>query len=246
MRRALHAEWTKLRTTPGTSLLLLTVVAATVGIGVLAGAVTDCPAGGCPVDLAKVSLTGVQLGQAVVAVLAVQVIGAEYGTGMIHLSLTAVPRRLTVLAAKALVLTAVVTIAAAAAVAGSLLAANRLLPLAMTDAAVLRAAAGSVLYLVLVGLLALGVTTAVRNPGTAAGLVLGLLYLFPVVGLATTDPEVRRHLDQIGPMAAGLAIQATTGLDSLAISPWRGLAVLGTWAAAALAAGGLLLRLRDA
>ena len=246
MRRALHAEWTKLRTTPGTSLLLLTVVAATVGIGVLAGAVTDCPAGGCPVDLAKVSLTGVQLGQAVVAVLAVQVIGAEYGTGMIHLSLTAVPRRLTVLAAKALVLTAVVTIAAAAAVAGSLLAANRLLPLAMTDAAVLRAAAGSVLYLVLVGLLALGVTTAVRNPGAAAGLVLGLLYLFPVVGLATTDPEVRRHLDQIGPMAAGLAIQATTGLDSLAISPWRGLAVLGAWAAAALVAGGLLLRLRDA
>ncbi|GAA3901475.1 ABC transporter permease [Actinoplanes auranticolor] len=246
MRRALHAEWTKLRTTPGTGLLLLTVVAATVGIGVLASAVTDCRAGGCTVDLAKVSLTGVQLGQAVVAVLAVQVIGAEYSTGMIHLSLTAVPRRLTVLAAKALVLTAVVTTAAAAGVAGSLLAADRLLPLAVTDAAVLRAAAGSVLYLVLVGLLALGVTTAVRNPGAAAGLVLGLLYLFPLIGLATTDPDFRRHLDQIGPMAAGLAVQATTGLDSVAVSPWRGLAVLGAWAAAALLAGGLLIRLRDA
>ena len=90
MRRALHAEWTKLRTTPGTALLLLAVVAATVGVGILAAAATDCPAGNCSTDLAKVTLTGVQLGQAVVAVLAVQVIGGEYGTGMIHTSLAAV------------------------------------------------------------------------------------------------------------------------------------------------------------
>jgi ABC-2 type transport system permease protein len=217
-----------------------------VGISVLAAAATDCPAGICTVDPAKITLTGVQLGQAVVAVLAVQVIGAEYSTGMIHTSLAAVPRRLTVLAAKALVLTAVVTAAATAGVAGSLVAGNRLLPLAVTDAAVLRAAAGSVLYLILIGLLALGVTTAVRTPATAAGVVLGLLYVFPIIGLAATDPAFRRHLEQIGPMAAGLAIQATTGLDDLPISPWQGLAVLGAWAAAALLAGGLLLRLRDA
>jgi ABC-2 type transport system permease protein len=246
MRYALHAEWTKLRTTPGMSLLLLTLVAATVGIGVLAAAATDCPAGICSVDVARVTLTGVQLGQAVVAVLAVQLIGGEYSTGMIHNSLAAVPRRLTVLAAKALILTAVVTAAAAAGVIGSLVAGNRLLPLPVTDSAVLRAAAGSVLYLVLIGLLALGVTTAVRNPATGAGVVLGLLYVFPIIGLATTDPDLRRHLDQIAPMAAGLAIQATTGLDTLVISPWRGLAVLGGWAVAALFAGGLLLRSRDA
>jgi len=246
MRHTLHAEWTKLRTTPGTGLLLLTVVAATIGIGILAAAATDCPAGHCAVDIATVTLSGVQLGQAVVAVLAVQVIGGEYGTGMIRTSLAAVPRRLTVLAAKALALTAVVTVTAAAGVIGSLVAGNRLLPLPVTDAAVLRAATGSVLYLVLIGLLALGVTAAVRNPATAAGVVLGLIYIFPIVGLAATDPDVRRHLDQIAPMAAGLAIQATTGLDTLAISPWRGLAVLGGWATAALLTGGLLLRLRDA
>ena len=246
MRYALHAEWTKLRTTPGTGLLLLTVVATTVGIGILAASATDCPAGICSVDLAEVTLAGVRLGQAVVALLAVQVIGAEYGTGMIHTSLAAVPRRLTVLAAKALTLTAVVTVAAAAGVIGSLAAGNRLLPLPVTDPAMLRAATGSVLYLVLIGLLALGVTTAVRNPATAAGVVLGLLYVFPIIGLAVTDPDFRRHLEQVGPMAAGLAIQATTGLDDLVISPWRGLAVLGGWTAAALVTGGLLLRLRDA
>jgi ABC-2 type transport system permease protein len=242
MRYALHAEWTKLRTTPGTSLLLLAVVAATVGIGVLTAATAD----GTPADTTRTILTGVQLGQAVVAVLAVQLIGTEYATSMIHTSLAAVPARLTVLAAKALTLTAVVTAAGTVAVLGSLWAGDRLLPLPAIDAAVLRAAGGSVLYLVLIALLALGITTAVRNPATAAGLVLGLLYLFPIIGLATTDPDFRRHLDQLGPMAAGLAIQATTGLDALPLDPWQGLAVLGGWAAAALLTGGLLLRLRDA
>ena len=37
------------------------------------------------------------------------------------------------------------------------------------------------LYLVLIALLALGVTTAVRDSAVAIGLVLGLLYLFTIV-----------------------------------------------------------------
>ena len=43
-------------------------------------------------------------------------------------------------------------------------------------------------------------------------------------------------------MTAGLAIQATTGLRSLPISPWAGLGVLAAWALT----GGVLLHLRDA
>jgi len=37
-------------------------------------------------------------------------------------------------------------------------------------------------------------------------------------------------------MSAGLAIQATTGLRGLPISPWGGLGVLAAWAAAAVLA----------
>jgi ABC-2 type transport system permease protein len=77
------------------------------------------------------------------------------------------------------------------------------------------------------------------------GAVLGLLYLFPIAASAVS-PHWQRHIEQIGPMTAGLAIQATTGLRSLPISPWAGLGVLAAWAAAALLAGGLLLRYRDA
>ncbi len=113
------------------------------------------------------------------------------------------------------------------------------------DGPVLRAA-GSVLYLALIALLSLGAATAVRDSATAIGVVLGLLYLFPIIAAVVTDPHWQRHLLQIGPMSAGLAIQATTGLRSLPISPWAGLGVLAAWTAAALLVGGLLLRLRDA
>jgi ABC-2 type transport system permease protein len=118
--------------------------------------------------------------------------------------------------------------------------------LSLADGPVLRAAAGSVLYLAVISSLSLGVATAVRDSAMAIGTVLGLLYLFPVITSVVTDPHWQRHLEQIGPMSAGLAIQATTGLRSLPVSPWAGLGVLAAWAAAALLAGGLLLRLRDA
>jgi ABC-2 type transport system permease protein len=258
MREALHAEWTKLRTSPGTIWLLLAVIALTVTVSVLATAAVTCPSGGCAVDPAKVSLTGIELGQAVVAILAVLAISNEYGTGMIRISLAAMPRRTTVLAAKAAILTGLVFTAGTIAVLASLLAGRLILPghgftpahgyplLSLGDGPVLRAAAGSVCYLALIALLSLGIATAVRDSATAIGIVLGLLYVFPIITQVVSDPHWRRHLQQIGPMSAGLAVQATTHLSSLPIGPWAGLGVLAVWAAAALLAGGLLLQLRDA
>jgi ABC-2 type transport system permease protein len=210
------------------------------------------------VDPAKLSLTGVQFGQAVVAILAVLAISTEYTTGMIRSTLTAMPRRAAVLAAKATVTTGPVLAAAAVAVAGSLLAGRLILPghgftaargfplLSLADGPVLRAAAGSVLYLALIALLSLGIATAVRDAAVAIGSVLGLLYLFPILAQVAGSPGIARHLQQIGPMTAGLQIQASTGLRGLPISPWAGLGVLAAWAAAALLAGVLALRIRDA
>jgi ABC-2 type transport system permease protein len=95
-------------------------------------------------------------------------------------------------------------------------------------------------------LLSLGVATAVRDAAVAIGIVLGLLYLFPVLAALATDPALRRHLQQIGPMTGGLAIQDTTHLHRLPIAPWVGLGLVAVWAAAGLLAGGLLLGQRDA
>jgi ABC-2 type transport system permease protein len=254
----LRAEWTKLRTAPGTGWLLAAVVVLTLGVSTAAAATMRCASGGCPIDPTKVSLTGIALGQAVVAILAVLVISGEYQTGMIRVSLAAIPRRTAMLAAKAAILMGVVVAAAVVAVPGCLLAGRLILPghgfsaahgypqVSLADGAVLRAAAGSVLYLALIALLSLGTATAVRDSPTAIGIVLGLLYVFPIVAQAVTDEAWRRHLQQIGPMTAGMAIQATTGLRGMPIAPWTGLGVLAAWAAGALLAGWLLLQLRDA
>jgi ABC-2 type transport system permease protein len=255
---AVHAEWTKLRTVPGSAGLVAAMVAATAAVGAAADAATRCRPGlACTVDTARLSLSGVQLGQAIVVILAVLVMSGEYSTGMIRVTLAAVPRRGVVLAAKATVLTGLVLSGGMIAVAGSVLAGRLILPgngftaargfplLPLADGPVLRAAAGSVLYLALIGLLSLGVATVVRDSAAAIGVVLGLLYLFPVLA-HVVGPHWYRHVEQIGPMTAGLAIQATTGLRGLPIGPWAGLGVLAAWAAGALLAGGLLLRLRDA
>ena len=116
MREALHAEWTKLRTAPGTLWLLLAVVALTVALSAGAAAAVRCPSAGCGQDPARISLTGIELGQVIVAVLAVLVISGEYGTGMIRTTLAAMPRRTTVLAAKAAILTGLVLAAGTIAV----------------------------------------------------------------------------------------------------------------------------------
>jgi ABC-2 type transport system permease protein len=258
LREALHAEWTKLRTLPGTPWLLLAVAAATIALGTVADAAARCPAPGCQLDPAKTSLTGVDLGQAIVAILAATAVSGEYPTGMIRTTLAAMPRRLTVLAAKAVTVTGLTLAAGAAGVLGSVLAgrlilsghgftaAHRLPALSLANGPVLRAAAGSVLYLALIALLSAGAAAAVRETAAAIGIVLGLLYLLPILGPVAGSPSWHRHLEQIAPMIAGLEIQATTGLRSLPISPWAGLGVLAAWATAALLAGTLLLRLRDA
>ena len=258
MRDALHAEWTKARTLPGNGWLHLAAIALTVVVSAAVAAAVRCPSGHCAEDPAKISLTGIYFGQAVIAIAAVRAVSSEYSTGMIRVTLAAMPRRATMLTAKAAVLTGPVLATGALAVAGSVLAGRLILPghgigpahsypdLSLASGPVLRAAAGSVLYLTLIALLSLGITAAVRDGAAAIGIVLGLLYLFPILGQVAGIGTWHRHLEQLAPMTAGLAIQATTGLHSLAISPWAGLGVLAGWTAAALLTGLILLGLRDA
>lgn len=229
MKPAVHAEWTKLRTVPGTGWLLLAIVVSTVAVSALAAAVVTCSSDGCSQDLTKISLTGIQLGQALVAVQA----------------------------AKAIVVGGVVLVAGAFGVLGSVWMGRIILPgkgftadhgfspLSLADPSTLRAAAGSVVYLALIAVFSLGIATAVRDSAAAIGVILGLLLLFPVVIQMVSDPDWQRHLRQIAPMSSGLAVQTTVDVGSLPLSPWAGIGVLGAWSAGALLVGGVLLYRRD-
>jgi len=102
------------------------------------------------------------------------------------------------------------------------------------------------LCLALIALLSLGVAAAVRDSAAAIGLVLGLLYLFPIAAAVIPDATTSRHLEQISPLSAGLDIQATIGVNSLPLTPWQGLGVAVLWTAGAVLLGALLLSFRDA
>ncbi|MER7008083.1 ABC transporter permease [Dactylosporangium sp. NPDC000555] len=200
--------------------------AVTVALGAAISAAADCVRDGCGADATRLALSGVYLGQAPVAVLAVLAVSGEYSTTLIRTTVTAIPSRPVVLAAKALVLAVTVAAAASLTQLAAVLVAGTLLPrLSLVDGPVLRAI-GSVAYLVLIALLSLGTAAAVRDSGAAIGTVLGLLYLPPILAQMVTEPQWHRLFEHIAPMTAGKG-------------------VLAAWACGTLLIGGLLLRFRD-
>jgi ABC-2 type transport system permease protein len=240
---ALRAEWTKVRTVPDLGVALLLTVVLTVAVAAVAAA-----AGAGSPDPVHVSLIGVQLGQAVVAAAGVQLLAGEFGTGLIRTTFAALPRRREVFAAKAILLTAGVTLAAVLAVGGSVLAGWLLFDgyPGVPAGTVLRAAVGSVLYLTLIALLGLGAGAALRNAAADTGLVLALLYLVPAVLRFFADRDLQDLLYRLSPSTAGQTVQTTVGLATMPIGPWAGLAVTAGWAAALATLGAALLARRDA
>ncbi|WP_419996180.1 ABC transporter permease subunit [Streptomyces boninensis] len=260
--RQLHAEWTKFRTVPGSWWLIGTAVTliVAVGAGSLSAVSTDqCEsATACQEDTVKLSLTGIWPTLAVAAVLGVLALSTEYGTGTILATFAATPRRWGVLGAKAAVLTGMLAGAGAVAVSASLLIGRLVLPgkgftaaagyppASLADGPTLRAAAGTVLVLILAALLGLGLAALLRDTAGALTATLGVLYLAPVFRTLISDDRWIHRLDRWAPMPAALSIQSTRHLDRLAIAPWPGVGVLAAYAGGALILGAIALRARDA
>ncbi|GAA2822567.1 ABC transporter permease [Kribbella solani] len=238
MKRAAHAEWTKLRTTSGTAWLLVVTAIVTAALGAAVSAASQCAEAGCGIDASRLLLSGVYLGQAPVAVLAVLAVSGEYSTSLIRTTLTAVPARTTVLVAKAGVVGAVVLVAGALIllialqVTGFVLgrhgftAAHGYPHLSLADPAIRRATAAALANLVLLAVLSTGIAAVVRDSAAAIGAVLGLLYLPPILTPLIAAPAVRHAVERLAPLTA-------TPL------------VLSGWAAVGLLAGAMLLRRRD-
>ncbi|RFS87509.1 ABC transporter permease [Actinomadura spongiicola] len=257
MRRALLAEWTKLRTvrstawTPWTAAVLTMALSLPI-LGTAGPDTTACGAAtGC--DPVRLSLTGVQLGQLAVIVTAVLTMSAEYGTGLIVPTLTAEPRRLRVLTAKAITVTATALCAGLMSVAGCLIAGHVLLPGADLSSPLvpitwpaMRAASGTLLYLVLIALFSLGLAAALRDTATALSTVLALLYMPGILARFIADERWNTLVDRYAPMSAGLAVQNTDHPSAQSIGPWAGLGVLAAYATAVMAAGAVLFHRRDA
>jgi ABC-2 type transport system permease protein len=256
--RLLLSEWTKIRSVRSTVASLGMLVVLTLGFTVLFTWLTVSqwskadPSQQRQVIADPVSTilgSGFQLSQLTICVLGVLVITSEYSTGMVRASLLAVPRRLPMLAAKAVVFSVLVFVVGELVAFPSFFIGAAVLhskaPVAIGDPGVLRAVIGGGLYLAVLGLFALAIGGLVRH--TAAGITGVIGFVLVLAPLSQLLPgSFGKHLHAYLPSEAGHLIgQAHQGPNDL-LSPWQGFGVFCLWTAVLLGAAAYLLQRRDA
>jgi ABC-2 type transport system permease protein len=184
--------------------------------------------------------------QLCMAVLAVLAITSEYATGMIRTSLTAVPRRGALLAAKAAVVAAISLVAGQLAVWGMFLVCraivgDRLIPPGYTTAVSeeIPMVLASGLSVVVIALVALGLGTVMRSTAGAIVAVCVLLFMMPLAVNLLADPWNDRIASVLPSNLAAQLVAHPSAVGSL--PPLAALAVLLAYGAVALGAGAVVL-----
>jgi ABC-type transport system involved in multi-copper enzyme maturation permease subunit len=251
----LKSEWTKLRSVRSTVWALLATIGITIGFGTLLclAFVARYDRLGVErernVDPTLLSLRGLFLSSLALGVLGVLVMSAEYATGSIRSTFTAVPQRRTLLAAKALVFGAVALVvsfgsAFAAFGVGQAILARKHLGVSLSDPTVLRAVAGAGLYLTIVGLLGLALGTILRRTAGAIATLVGLIFIADVLVSALPSPW-DTDIGKFFPGNAGLALFSVHA-NADRLTPGAAAIVLLLWLAAAFTVATVALTRRDA
>lgn len=252
-RRVINAEWLKFRSVRSNLTTLAGAAAATVGFGMLfsglAGSGDEVGPNRAGADALAMSLGGVNMAQIFIAVLGVMFVTSEYGSGLIRTMFAAVPSRLPVLGAKAVVAAAATSVVMSAAAVVAFLAGQAVYgvpgaAMSLGDDGVIRALLGTGLYLG--GIAAMGVALGflLRSAGAAIGVVITSLMVAPIlVSLLPSDigDPIGRYL----PSNAGAAFRSVTPTPDL-LSPGAGAAVFALWVVGMVGAAAVLIRRRDA
>lgn len=251
-RAAVAAEAWKLRSVRSTTWSLLAAIVSNVGLAailaiVLPGALSAHDK--ATLDTTRVSLGGLHLSQVACGTLGILAISSEYGSGLIHTTLSAIPARRLMLSAKALIVTiAVVTVAFASCLAAyftfQLLVTDHHMRTSLSDPGVLRTVLGGGLYLTAIALLGLGLGAALRSSAAATGTLLGLLLIPPPL-LELLPDSWKTSITPYTPLEAGSAI-VTVHQDAGSLGPWGGFGLFCAYTAIALIAGFIVIQHRDA
>ena len=253
-RRVALSEWTKLRSVRSTRWSLLAMVVLIVGIGILACAVFESrwphlsPTDKQNFHPLRVNLAGVNFAQLAIGVLGVLAITAEYSTGMIRSTFSAVPKRLPVLWGKAAVFGAVAFAVSLPAVfivflVGQSILSGRHIDVGISHPGVLRALFGAALFLTVMGLFGLGLGAIIRNTAGAIAALAGIVFVLPpVIGLLPSS--ISESIEPYLPSKAGGTVWTITP-DPHTLAPWAGFALFCAYAAVALAIAAVLMRRRD-
>jgi ABC-2 type transport system permease protein len=248
----LRSELCKLRSVRSTFWTLLTALVSNVALAALGavflpGALNTQEK--ATVDVPRLSLAGLHLSQIALGVLGVLVITSEYSSGMIRATLSAVPRRRLVLAAKAMVFAVT---ALAVGISSSLAAwfafqaflSDNALRSSIGDPGVLRAITGGGLYLTVLGLLGLGLGAIIRASAGAIAALFGLLFVPPLL-LQLLPRSWQTTIGPYTPMEAGSQIYILHP-HAASLAPWTGFGLFCLYAAVALTIAVLLITRRDA
>jgi ABC-2 type transport system permease protein len=255
-RGMIRSEFTKIRSIRSTYWTLLALVVITIAIGALASfaAAHGVDASGRYFDPTNRSLDGLYFSQLVIAALGALTITSEYSTGMIRTSLTAMPRRGVVFAAKAVVFGAVafgtgLVTSFGAFFLGQALMSGRHINATLGQPNVLRAVIGAALYLTVCGLLAFGLGMILRHTAGAITASIALLFVLPLLVILLPQ-SWQNDVNKWVPTYAGGEIFAskpdpTDPAISHLFSAWTGFGVFAAYAAIALIGGMVAFRLRD-
>ncbi|MGW1858061.1 ABC transporter permease [Streptomyces collinus] len=252
--QVIRSEWTKIRSVASTVWTLSLAVVVTLALGILISALSRSQFDNMPVtdrlsfDPTVVSFAGMTLGQLAMIVFGVLVVSNEYSTGMIRVSLAAVPRRGTFLFSKIAVATALaLLVGMVTSFAAFFLGQAMLGPLGtrIGDPGVLRAVVGGGLYMTLIAMFSMGVAVMLRSPMLSLGILMPFFFLIStILGNVSVTRKVGRFLpDQAGSRI--MRVVPRIG-DDTPYGPWGGLGIMALWVVAALVGGYLLLRHRDA
>jgi ABC-2 type transport system permease protein len=258
LRGTLASEFTKIRSVRSTywTLLVLLVVSVGIGAAITAGTAASwshtSPSNQASFDPTQASVAGLfYLGQLVIVVLGAMTITAEYSTGMIRTSLTAMPRRTVVYAAKAAIFAVVALVITFVAAFASFYLGQALLTsthdtATLSQPDVLRAVVGSALYVTLCGLFAFAIGAILRHTAGTITAVIGLLFVIPIL-VHLLPQSWYQDVDRWLPDAAGRALSVTVGPQPAHLfSPWNQFAVFAIYTAIVLVVGAVLFRNRDA
>jgi ABC-type transport system involved in multi-copper enzyme maturation permease subunit len=205
-------------------------------------------------DPAQASIVGLALlGQLVIVVLGTLCITSEYSTGMIRTSLTVMPRRPVLFAAKAAVFAAIALVVAvvtsfAAFFIGQALLASTHAGATLSQPNVLRAVSSAALYVALCGLFSFGLGAILRSTAGAMAAAYGLLFLVPQLAKALPS---QWYADVVRWLPGGDVVNALTSTRTSSLSPnmfsaWGEFAVFAVYTVIALAVGAMLFARRDA
>lgn len=250
-----RSEWTKFWSVRSTAWTLLLVVVLTVGFGALFTWGTESSVEHLPpealadFDAASTSLAGLMFAQLAVAVLGVLVISSEYSTGGIRTSLTAVPKRMRLLAAKAIVLIVVSWIVGTVTSFLAFFIGQAILGIADLDTGigdpdVLRAVLGGGLYVVASAMFGFALGALLRHTAGAVTIAVAMLLVIPPF-LALLPGEWGKTIFHYFTSNAGQQITYVHQADGV-LSPWTGYLVFTLWWVVILAVAAWLMNRRDA